>query len=270
MELYWRLSWYTSLPLLGRQSQPTDRTKDLMTDLVSLSGLTVANANVSFVGATVYFAIVAIVIVVFLALARKGFNGRVFKGRISQVAEHLYLFIENMAVGAIGPHGRKYIPMLISFWLIIFVSNVVSLFSPASPTTVLGFNLGMALVSIGYVQYEGMKANGVFGHISHFAGPKLGLALLPITLMIFLIEIFSEIMKNISLSIRIFANMSGGHAAVESMNELGKAINVPVGEFLLPLKVLTCLVQALIFTLLTCVYLGLVTSHAHGDEEHAH
>lgn len=229
-----------------------------------------ANAQVSFIGWAFYLFLALAVVWAFVLSAKKGYNGRVFTSMPARLAEQLYLFLENMALGAIGPHGRKYIPMLASFWMIIFVSNVIALFAPASPTTVLGFNLGMALVSIGYVQYEGMKANGVFGHISHFAGPKLGLALLPITLMIFLIEVFSEIMKNISLSIRIFANMSGGHAAVESMNKLGEPAFLPIGEFLLPLKVLTCLVQALIFTLLTCVYLGLVTHHDHGDEAHAH
>jgi F-type H+-transporting ATPase subunit a len=241
-----------------------------MTDLARLSESLVASTSVSMYGYGFYLVMVLTVIAVFVALARPGFTGRAFTRKSSRVAEQLYLFIENMVVGAVGSHGRKYIPMMISFWMIIFVSNVVALFFPASPTTILGFNLGMALVSIGYVQYEGIRANGLIGHVSHFAGPKLGLALLPITLMIFLIEVFSEIMKNISLSIRIFANMNGGHAAVESMNKLGESAFLPIGEFLLPLKVLTCLVQALIFTLLTCVYLGLVTHHDHGDEAHAH
>jgi F-type H+-transporting ATPase subunit a len=239
-----------------------------MTELTLTCGLPLANASVSMYGFGWYLILVLTAIAAFVAMARSGFSGRTFKSMPSRMAEQLYLFVENMAVGAIGSHGRKYIPMLVSFWLLIFISNIVALFMPVSPTTVLGFNLGMALVSIGYVQYEGVRANGLVGHVTHFAGPKLGLALLPITLMIFLIEIFSEIMKNVSLSIRIFANMSGGHAAVESMNKLGESAYLPLGEFLLPLKVLTCLVQALIFTLLTCVYLGLVTSHGHGDEGH--
>jgi F-type H+-transporting ATPase subunit a len=240
-----------------------------MSDLLSLSGLPIASSEVSFLGWAVYFAVVLAVVFTFVISAKSGYNGRVFKKKSSQLAEQLYLFVENLAIGAIGAHGRKYLPMLLTFWMVIFVSNVLALFAPVSTTTILGFNLGMALISIGYVQYEGIRANGLIGHVSHFAGPKLGLALLPITLMIFCIEIFSEIMKNISLSIRIFANMSGGHAAVESMNKLGEAAYLPLGEFLLPLKVLTCLVQALIFTLLTCVYLGLVTHHAE-EGEHAH
>ncbi len=231
---------------------------------------------VSFVGWAFYLVIVLLVVWGFLFQAKKGYNGRVFTNWFSLRAEQLYLFLESMVLGAIGPHGRKYLPLAAGFWTLIFASNVLALFAPVSPTTVLSFNLGLALTSIIYVQYEGMKANGVFGHIAHFAGPKLGMALLPITLMIFVIEIFSEIMKNMSLSIRIFANMHGGHAAVESMNDLALSSGIPVfnliplGEFLLPLKILTCIVQALVFTLLTCVYLGLVTHHDHGDEAHAH
>ncbi len=244
-----------------------------MTDLFKPTNLPLAEVQyVSFWGWFIYLAFVLIVIWSFLFAAKKGYNGRVFVSIWSRLAEQLFLFLESMVLGAIGPHGRKYLPLAAGFWTLIFVSNVLALFAPVSPTVVLSFNLGLALTSIGYVQYEGIRANGLFGHVSHFAGPKLGVWLIPITLMIFVIEIFSEIMKNMSLSIRIFANMSGGHAAVESMNELIKVggMGIPLGEFLLPLKVLTCVVQALVFTLLTCVYLGLVTSHAHDEEAHAH
>ena len=82
-----------------------------------------------------------------------------------------------------------------------------------------------------------------------------------------IIEIISELMKNLSLSLRLYGNIHGGHLAVQSMNLLGKSFYIPIGSFLMPLKLLTCVVQALIFTLLTCVYLSLVTSH--GDEDHS-
>jgi len=59
--------------------------------------------------------------------------------------------------------------------------------------------------------------------------------------------------------------------AVESMNALGEHAYVALGSFLLPVKILTCVVQALIFTLLTCVYLSLVVAH-HDDhaDDHGH
>jgi F-type H+-transporting ATPase subunit a len=216
----------------------------------------------------IYLGLVLLILLGIIASARGGLNERVFKKRTTSYAEQLFLFIENMCVGTIGPHGRKYIPMIITFWLVIFFGNVFALFFGTSPTASLSFNLGMALISIGYVQWEGIKANGVFGHFSHFAGPKLGLAMIPITGMIFVIEIISEVMKNVSLSLRLYGNIHGGHQAVEAMNHLGMGIFVPFGEFLLPIKILTCVVQAMIFTLLTCVYLSLVTHHeegGHGD-----
>jgi len=221
----------------------------------------------SYIGLFVYVAIVLAAIFILMAQAKKGLGERVFKNWFTQRFEQLFLFIENMCVGTIGAHGRKYMPIIFTFWLMIFFGNFVALFFPTAPTADLSFNLGMALISIGYVQYEGIRANGLFGHLSHFAGPKLGAALVPISGMIFIIELISEMMKNVSLSLRLYGNIHGGHMAVEAMNKLGEAYYIPVGAFLLPIKLLTCVVQAMIFCLLTCVYISLVTHH---DEDHAH
>ncbi len=250
------------------------------------------HATLSFIGLLLYVALTLLILLALMGKAKKGFNKRVFSNPIAHLFEQLYLFIENMCVGIIGPHGKKYIPMIMTFWMVIFVSNLVALFMPTSPTANLSFNLGLALVSIGYVQYEGMKANGVFGHFRHFAGPSaplegasgakrfvaLGLWSI-LAILIFSIEIISEMMKNVSLSLRLFGNIDGGHQAVVAMNDLFRGAGVwgipigdyiPLGAFLLPVKLLTCLVQALIFSLLSCVYLGLVTHHEdHGDGHEA-
>jgi F-type H+-transporting ATPase subunit a len=224
----------------------------------------------TFWGLMVYIVFALAIMFGLLAYANKGLGQRVFKNPLTQAWEQLYLFIENMCVGTIGSHGRKYIPMIITFWLVIFVGNAIALFFPTSPTADLSFNLGMALISIGYVQWEGIKSNGLFGHLGHFAGPKLGLIMIPITGLIFIIELISELMKNVSLSLRLFGNISGGHQAVEAMNELGAGYYIPVGAFLIPIKILTVVVQAMIFTLLTCVYLSLVTAHHDDDAGHHH
>lgn len=227
----------------------------------------------SFLGLGVYFALVLAIILATMAYAKKGLNKRIFYNFIAQCYEQLYLFIENMCVGIIGPHGRKYMPMILTFWLVIFVGNVVALIMPTSPTADLSFNLGMALISIGYVQFEGVKSNGLLGHLKHFAGPSFGPGALGVILAIFIspviftIEVISEIMKNVSLSLRLFGNISGGHEAVLAMDKLGGQW-VPFGAFLMPIKLLTCIVQALIFSLLTCVYISLVTHHEHEGGHH--
>lgn len=263
-------------------------------DAISLTTTLLASAEESGSGASahhgadfqnvfIYLGLVLITLFVLLAYAKKGYNSRVFggvwKGYLSGAAEQLYLFLENMVVGTIGAHGRKFIPFIATFWLVIFVANIFSLFFTHTPTADLSFNLGMALISIGYVQFQGVKANGLFGHIKHFAGPKLGGPLVLISGMIFIIELVSEVMKNLSLSLRVFGNIDGGHQAAEAISMVaGKAVGslihdpnlewAPAGTLLVPIKLLTCVVQAMIFSLLTCVYISLVTHHEHDDHGH--
>ncbi len=241
----------------------------------------------SFLGLMIYLGLVLAILFGLMAYAKKGMGQRVFKNPITQLFEQLYLFIENLCVGTIGPHGRKYIPVIGTFWMVIFIGNLLALFMPTSPTADLSFNLSMALIAVLYVQNEGIQLHaagyrakgmnpiqawiyGFFKHMSHFAGPKLPVAMaIIITPIIFSIEIISELMKNVSLSLRLFGNIHGGHQAVEAMNVLGEGIYVPFGVFLLPIKLLTCVVQALVFSLLTCVYLSLLTGH-HDDHDEGH
>lgn len=226
----------------------------------------------SFLGLMIYLGLVLAILFGLMGHAKKGLGERVFKNPITQLFEQVFIFIEGMCVGAIGSRGRKFMPFIMTLWMVIFTGNVVALFMPTSPTADLSFNVAMALICVGYVQYQGIKQNGLFGHLSHFSGPKLGGLLVVISAMIFVIEIISELMKNVSLSLRLFGNIHGGHMAVEAMNKVGEPFLVPVGAFLLPIKLLTCVVQAMVFTLLTCVYISLVThdEHDHGSEEHDH
>lgn len=236
----------------------------------------------SFWGLMFYVALTVAIIFGLLSQAKKGLRpealkNRSFTSKLTLSFEQLYLFIENLTVGIIGAHGRKYIPMVITMWLMVFVGSVIALFFPTSPTADISFNLGMALIAVGYVQWEGMRANGVLGHFKHFAGPKLSLALFPITLMILVVELISEAVKNVSLTLRLYGNIDGGHRAAEAMNDLGKnlipmgdaGLSIPFGAFLLPIKLLTCVVQALIFSLLFSVYLSLVTHHEDDGHDHA-
>lgn len=249
--------------------------------MVGVSGLLAAGAaeevvkggagyRLSFLGLMVYFAFVLAIVFGLLGYAKKGITARFFTNPVTQRVEQLYFFIENLCIGIIGAHGRKYIPMVMTFWLIIFTGNVVALFAPLTVTGDFSFNLAMALIAVFYVQIEGMRANGFFGHMLHFAGPKLGWTFVWLNAIIFPVELISEMIKNLSLSLRLTGNIDGGRLATESMNALGMHIggtdlSIPIGAFLLPVKLLTCVVQALIFNLLFCVYLSLVTHH---EEEH--
>ena len=211
-----------------------------------------------------YVGVIIAVMLGLIYMARRGFNDRVFKKPVAQCAEQMYLFIESMALSIIGQHGRKYIPFLLTLWMFIFVANFVGLLLPHTPTASWSWNLGLALVVFIYVQVEGVRAQGGWGHLKHFAGPKLPGVLAVMALLIFPIEIISELVKIVSLSLRLYGNISGGHAVKASLD--GLAGGWPLGALVMPLEILVAIIQALVFTILTTIYLSMVTHHE--EEEH--
>jgi F-type H+-transporting ATPase subunit a len=243
-----------------------------------------------YFGLVFYVGLVLSIMALLIWQTRKGIRVRVFKNPVAQAAEQMYLFIEGMCVNIIGHGGRKYITFIGTLWFVIFVSNSVALFFASSPSADLSFNLAMALLAIAYVQFCGVQSHaqpliargmgkvrawliGIVRHMRHFGGPKMGrdtaleaavAAIMPF--MLFPIELISELMKNVSLPLRLFGNIHGGHVAVETLNtQYGPMMHFPVGGLLILVKLLTVIVQALVFTMLTCVYISLVTHH---EEEH--
>jgi F-type H+-transporting ATPase subunit a len=210
-----------------------------------------------------YSGLLILIVLGFTFMARKGISKRTFTNLPARLAEHLVLFLEGMAVNVIGPHGKKYVPFLSALWLYIFTGNVMGLVFNFTPTAEWSLNLSLALITVIYVQYEGIKTNGLFGHIKHFAGPKLGGFMVVVSGLIFMVEIVSECMKLVSLSLRLYGNIHGGHIVVSSLNHI---VNFPFGGLLLPIKFFTCIIQAFVFVILACTYLSMVTSHGHDDD----
>lgn len=223
-----------------------------------------------------YYVPVFAVIAWFVFETRKGLTRRNFTTFPARLAEHLYLFLTGMALNVIGKHGRKYVPILVGFWLLIFVSNFLGLILDYTPTAEWSLNISLAIIVVVFVQIEGIKQNGVIGHLKHFAGPKLAGALVLVSCFMFVVEIISEMMKLLSLSLRLYGNIHGGHILVGSLNSivtipLGPLhVSLPLGGLLLPIKFFTCLIQAYVFVMLTCTYLGMVTHEPHDEhEDHA-
>ena len=219
----------------------------------------------------VWTVLVAVIMMVLLGLAVPGSREDVPKKALTRLAEHVYLFIENMCVGVIGPHGKRYVPLVFTIYLTILISNLFGVFGLFAPTSSLGVTFGMAVMVVIYVQYEGIKSNGFVGYVKHFFGPPLGAwYLIPVTLLLFVIEVVSETAKMLSLSLRLFGNIDGEHkvsATLGSILQISDSFSVPFHAILLPLAVFVSIVQTLVFTMLTCVYLSLFTHH---QSEHAH
>lgn len=244
-------------------------------------------------GIVFYLVVIWAVIAVFLGIAKRSFGETIFRSWPAQWAEQAYLFIESMCVNVIGAHGRKYVPMMLTLWMLIFTSNVVGLLLPHTPTADWSLNLGLAIVIVAYVQWEGMKVHydhlvehganpavavvkSFFMHMRHFAGPKMPIFFIPVTILLFFIEIISELLRMLTLSLRLYGNIHGGHEVRQSLDHLiapvaagGGSITIPLGLLVLPLEFLVCIIQAMVFTILSCVYLAIVTAHHDEEEPHA-
>lgn len=196
----------------------------------------------------------------------------VFKGKLSEddpthgqlTLEAGFLAIKDMVVSVIGEHGFKYFPVVATFAVLILVSNLMGLFPLfMSPTAHVNVTFALGITSFVYYNYVGIRENGLLGHLKHFAGPIWWIAPL-----IFSIELFSNLIRPMTLGIRLFANMFADEQIALIISGLFPPytqILVPV--ILLPLAVFIAFVQTLVFTLLSMIYLSEV-SHPPHDEHH--
>jgi F-type H+-transporting ATPase subunit a len=157
--------------------------------------------------------------------------------------------------------ARFFLPLIGTCAFVILISNFMGLipgFTP--PTDSLNTTVAMSLVIFFATHIFGLKENGI-AYLKHFFGPVLFLAPL-----FFVIEIISNLARPLSLSIRLMANMFADHQVLSQVSGLVKWI-VPVAPMLL--GSLVCVVQTLVFCILSTVYISMaVAHHEHGEEAH--
>ncbi len=154
-----------------------------------------------------------------------------------------------------------FLPLIGTCAFIIFFSNLIGLvpgFLP--PTSSLSTTLAMALVIFFTTHIYGIKENGI-GYFAHFLGPIRKWYALPLMLLMLCIEIISHLARPLSLSIRLMGNMFADHMVVGTFVALVPfVIPVPI----MMLGVIVCIVQTLVFCILSTVYIGMAIAH----EEH--
>jgi len=167
--------------------------------------------------------------------------------------EVLVSYFYDLAKDVMGAqNAKRYFPLIGASALFILFSNLIGLVPGfSSPTSTWSVTLGLALVVLIAFNYYGLKENGT-AYLAHFAGPKLYLA--PIILPI---ELFSTlIVRPFTLSIRLMVNIAVDHLLGALFLGL-VTLFVPIPIMLL--GVIVCIVQTIVFCLLTCVYIGLAT-----------
>ena len=190
----------------------------------------------------------------------------------------LELFVEGLdqfVQGILGPSGRRHTPFIGTLFLYIWLMNLSALVPGLkSPTASLNTTIGLALVVFGYVQWVGIRANGPLRYLDHLAGsPRdvVGWCLVPLMLPL---HVIGEFIKPLSLSLRLGFNVFAEDVLLGVLVALGLAIGlglhlpigVPLQVFVVPLVLIFSTVQALVFSLLSTVYIALMSPHV---EHHA-
>lgn len=202
----------------------------------------------------------------------------IFKGKLSEddptsgqmTLEAGFLALKDLSVNVIGDHAWKYFPVVATFAVLVLVSNLMGQFPMfMSPTASVNVTFALSITSFVYYNYVGIHENGLVNHIAHLTGPKLPLLMtLIITPLIFSIELISNLIRPLTLGIRLFANMFADEqisAQISGLYPPYTQILLPVA--LMPLAVFVAFVQTLVFTLLSMIYISEVS---HGTHEHTH
>ena len=177
-----------------------------------------------------------------------------------QTLEVSVLAVRDLLADIVGPHGLKYFPMVMTFAVLILVSNLMGLFPLfMSPTAATSVTFALGLSSFLYYNSVGIRENGIFGHLKHFAGPIWWIAPL-----IFPIELISNFIRPFSLGIRLFGNLFADEKVMETISHLAPPWTYPAPILLMPLSVFVALIQTFVFVLLSQLYLSEV-SHAPHD-----
>lgn len=179
--------------------------------------------------------------------------------------------VDRFVQGIIGHEGRRYTPFLGTLFLYIWLMNLAVLVpGMKSATSSLNTTVGLALTVFCYVQWIGIRTNGPLRYLDHLAGsPRdlTGWVLVPLMLPI---HILGELIKPLSLSLRLGFNIFAEDVLLAVLVGLGIAaglalhlpIGLPLQAFVVPLVLIFSTVQALVFSLLTTVYIALMVPHA--------
>ena len=197
----------------------------------------------------------------------------VIPGRLQNAAELAYESLENFALSLGGERARPYVPWFAGLFIFIVAGNWIGLVPPVgkleelrAPTSDLNITIGLALLSFAVFEAEGFRKLGVVGYLGKFFPLyefKNGVGAGIIALFVGLIELLLEFIKPVTLSMRLFGNIYGGEVALGVVTGLTVAI-LPVALY--GLEFLLNLVQALIFSVLSLMFI-LIATEGHEQEE---
>lgn len=213
--------------------------------------------DASFTNSALLMLVAVALVSLFLIAAMR--SNSLVPGRFQSVAELSYEFVANMVRENTGTAGMQYFPFIFSLFVFILALNMLGIVPYSfTVTSHIIVTFAMALVVFLFVVIVGFIKNGP-GFLKLFVPSGVPLLLLP---LITPLEFFSFLIRPISLSVRLFANMMAGHMMLNVFAAFVVGLGI-VGIFPLTfmvaftgLELLVAFLQAFVFTVLTCIYLN--------------
>jgi F-type H+-transporting ATPase subunit a len=240
------------------------QTIDALGQFRLMPGLGPLGAAVDFTNSNEAMLASAAIIVILFAVGIS--RGALVPGRLQALVELVYEFVRAMCVDTIGEEGLRFFPLVFTLFSFILLGNLLGLFPYFFAfTSHISVTLTLALFVFIFSTGVGFYTHGL-GFLRFFVPSGVPVWLLPLLVPI---EIISYLARPVSLSVRLFANMTAGHVMWEvfagfmllltaSFGILGAfASVVPLGlnVALVALELLVAVLQAYVFAILTCLYL---------------
>jgi len=233
---------------------------------ISLGGL-----DISINKAVVIMWVVVSLVAVLMVMA--GSARKLVPGKLQSLAEMMVDFIRSMIMDTMGKDGMRFFPLIATLFLFILFSNLIGLI----PGTYTVTSQIIVTAVFSCMVYGLSLLIGFWLHGIKFLGilipPGTPGWLLPLMIPI---ELISQLARPISLAVRLFANMTAGHVMLAVLFSLTIGGGLLIGWLpfaftvaIYGLEFGIAFIQAYIFSILTCVYLG-DAFHLHGHDEHAH
>jgi len=215
----------------------------------------------------IFFALLAAAVLAFFGIRAAG-KAKLIPGNLQNNVESIVEGLDNFIRGILGEHGREFSPFIGTLFIYIFTMNLLGTVPfLKSPTSSYGITLPLGLIVFFYVQFVGVRKLGFLKYLNHLAGePQNIIGALLIPLMFFL-HIVGELVKPLSLSLRLFGNIWGEDVLIAVFVGMGSGFFVPLHLPFLFLALLTSFVQATVFCLLTAIYISLMLPHVEESRE---
>ena len=223
----------------------------------------IGKSEIAFTNSALFMVIGVGLIILFFTMATR--SRSLIPGRLQSMAELLYEFVAGTVRESAGHDGMKFFPLVFSLFSFVLLANLLGMlpggFTVTSHIVVTG---ALAALVIGTVIVYGFIKNGI-GFLKLFVPSNVPIWLLP---LIVVIEFLSFLTRPISLSVRLFANMLGGHMAlklfagfVATLLAAGawaalSPLPLLIVIALTALEVLVAVLQAYVFAVLTVLYLN--------------